>query len=68
VESLTKSLFKSKIYPYFAFPLREKFSKTEIDLSSGWKAKESNMEDWREHCGGRGRNSVIGNYVMEDRL
>jgi len=39
---MTKSLFKSKIHPYFAFPLRDKYTVTEFDLSSGWKAKGSN--------------------------
>jgi len=42
VEPLFKSLYKFKIHPYFIYPFKEKFTQTEFDLASEWKAKESN--------------------------
>jgi len=30
------------MHPYFAFPFKDRFISTEFDMTSGWKAKESN--------------------------
>jgi len=45
VEPLTKSLYKSKIHPFFTFPLKENFKFSDFGFSSGWIAKDSNDPD-----------------------